>query len=76
MKTETMARTTCDSIRDRLLDFCTRHGSPNSAAGVLKTDGLSFAWIKGFAGGQLTNPTIDKLSLLEIRLEKAETSVE
>ena len=76
-RNETIAGKAKESMHSWLIRFSTRHGSPHKAAGMLKTDGLSFQWIKGFAGGQITNPTVDKLRLLEkrlIELEEAEAS--
>lgn len=61
------------TVHDRLMQFCSEHGSPNKAAGILKTEGLSFQWIKGFAGGQITNPTIETLQMLEQRLAQVES---
>lgn len=56
-----------------LLRFSELKGSKHAAAGLLATDGLSFQWIKGFASGQIRNPTIDKLQKLEQRLIEVET---
>lgn len=72
-KNQTIAGNAKDTMLDWLLRFSKRHGSPHSAAGVLKTKGLSFQWIQGFASGRIPNPTVGKLRILEERLKELES---
>lgn len=71
--TNTIAGNARHHMHQWLLRFVEQKGSRNAAATILKTDGLSFQWIKGFASGQIRNPTVDKLQKLEQRLIEIET---